>query len=392
MKVLALAVPLLAATPAAATQYNIDITDDKALPQFLVTNSNPFGLAAITSINYATNGSILAAAGYTPEEAIGGYIAEWLQGYPDPREAQNIYNIIDAYAAAGIKRIWINEINPKPGESNIYTPASLAYNAAGVTLAYNYIHSKYPGVTLGLSYPATGDQFKQLLDAGMPLDFVQTENFYGSLSGPNEMVNPFANLKAAYPNVQVGVSIYGTMSPLCSSAGHNWMLQGSLDFIEYWNANGKYGYGGPNRDPIAVQNMQMLASGGVQNFITNVCLKSFSAPTHASWTWAVQTANFVVPTQDVFWAAWGQKPTSTLGTCEYLVQSGAGSIYGPSDPNLVITQPWTPRPCNGNVTVTVGAGQMCRDVGTATCQLWLRARDSNGVIGNPTYQLYSISY
>ena len=72
--------------------------------------------------------------------------------------------------------------------------------------------------------------------------------------------------------------------------------------------------------------------------------------------------------------------------------SGANAIMGPTDPSVKVTQPWTPRNCSGDITITVGPEGMCRDKGKLTCLVFTRARMPTGQMGNTSYQEYSISY
>lgn len=72
--------------------------------------------------------------------------------------------------------------------------------------------------------------------------------------------------------------------------------------------------------------------------------------------------------------------------------SGANAINGPNDPSVKVTLAWTPRACNGNITITIGMSGYCRDIGKSTCLVFTRARTTTGLIGNVTYQEYSIDY
>ena len=106
-------------------------------------------------------------------------------------------------------------------------------------------------------------------------------------------------------------------------------------------------------------------------------------------TWVTQTATFVMPTQDRYFI---KSPPTSIVSCEYAVMSGPNAIAGPSDPSVKTTLAWSPRTCNGKVTITVGPTGNCRDKGKSTCLVFTRARNSNGEIGNTSYQEYSVSY
>ena len=112
--------------------------------------------------------------------------------------------------------------------------------------------------------------------------------------------------------------------------------------------------------------------------------------------WSAKATNFTVLIQD--FQNWNdntlnpnRNTTNAIASCDYMVKSGSGAGNGPNDPSLVVTKPWTSRPCNANVTITVGTTGMCNVIGTSTCRL-TRAHTVGGQIGNVTYQVYSIDY
>ena len=86
-------------------------------------------------------------------------------------------------------------------------------------------------------------------------------------------------------------------------------------------------------------------------------------------------------------------PNAGLSRCEYLVQSGANAgIGGPGDTSITVTRPWSARTCNAPLTVTIGPGADCRDAGSDTCQVFLRAWTADGLPGNASYVTVSVSY
>ena len=100
--------------PSRAAQFTLDFTDDTALTAFLQNSKQP-NVNYVVPINYTGLGSLIKAKGYKVQVGIGGYAAQWVQGYVLGRgavstAARDIYAIIDNQVAAGATMIWLNEI------------------------------------------------------------------------------------------------------------------------------------------------------------------------------------------------------------------------------------------------------------------------------------------
>jgi len=285
---------------------------------------------------------------------------------------------------------WINEINPKPGEKSWFTAASIVYTVKGVNMIYDYIHQKYPGVELGLS---TGsgqgvDLHLALLRAGMREDFAQVESYNVALQPPNPFVT--SGLIKEFPRVKLAALVYNTVS-LCGNGGVNWIDPKGLDYIGFWDVNLVGKFIGPLMDADFQKNAEIFAATGQKPF----CALPYSRLLSPG-TWEAQKESFTAKIGDYYYVkAWADPASfapSTISGCEYKVMSGANAIMGPADPSVKVTQPWTPRPCSGNISITVGPNGMCRDNGRLTCLVFIRARTQTGLMGNMTYQEFSISY
>jgi len=77
---------------------------------------------------------------------------------------------------------------------------------------------------------------------------------------------------------------------------------------------------------------------------------------------------------------------SGLASCEYMVESNNGA--------WVTTQAWTARSCNSatSANITVGAAAMCRDQGTNTCRVTVRATDNVGKVTTLAARSFSIDW
>ena len=138
-KTLAFALALLLATPAAATQYSLDFTDESGLMAFLAGTPNvaPWGISYVVSHDLANNGAQIHANGYKIKTYITGGIAENFQGYPNAKYVAYIQSVISSMVkpigdATGADTLLVNELNVAPGEASLNTPASIAYNVAGL--------------------------------------------------------------------------------------------------------------------------------------------------------------------------------------------------------------------------------------------------------------------
>jgi hypothetical protein len=363
-----------------SAQYTLYWHGDSALAAFLKSSHPGVGFIAPGSIVNPLAASI-KAKGYQVAEGLGGYAAQWMQGYPAASHAQNLKNAIDKIAGDGATMIYVDEPWDAPGESSPTTPASIAYNVRGFNLIYNYIHTKHPGVQFGLSIGYDGGVGLHLamLKAGLKEDFSQVEP-YNCCMG--ETVNPFvaSGQTTLFPNVKLAVLAYNT-STICNG----WINPSEVDYISFWDVDNYGGWIGPWIDASWLQNAETFAATGNKPF----CALPDSFVNASAWTWNAKTATFTVPVVDRYL----QNPApSKLATCEYEVMSGANAVSGPSDSSVRVTLPWTPRPCNGNITITVGQNGNCPEKGNKTCLVFTRAHTNTGLIGNVTYQEYSISY
>ncbi len=372
-------------------QYVLDFTDDSAVRAFL-EGKHAKGVSYVVPIDTTAMGPAIKAKGYKVQEGLGAYAAEWVQdslnGKPKAGMSKSIYDIIDKLVRNGVTMIWINEINPKPGEKSWFTHESIAYTVKGVNMLYNYIHQKYPGVEFGLS---TGsgqgvDLHLALLRAGMKEDFAQVESYNVALQPPSPFV--MSGLVQEFPRVKLAALIYNTIS-LCGNGGMNWIDPKGLDYIGFWNVNLDGKFIGPQMDADFQKNAEIFAATGQKSFCALPYSRILSPATKEA-----QTQSFVAKISDYYYAKAYTDPKSftTITGCEYKVMSGANAIMGPTDPSVKVTQPWTPRNCSGDITITVGPEGMCRDKGKLTCLVFTRARMPTGQMGNTSYQEYSISY
>jgi hypothetical protein len=357
------------------------------------------GVKILTAVHTPDrNAPGLVAAGYQVMEGLGGYAAQWAQNYSGSNGCAGLGSLaeiegdIDAIYANGARWVFVDEPCPAPGETSVTSSKSIAYNTAGFNIIYNYIHRKYPDMKFGLTFGDNGGAPTHLLmlKAGLHEDFASEEEYYANGVRPN--VSPFGNLKQQYPNVLTMGLFYSSWT-LCQNDGAYIVPGGFFDIIAGWDINNS-GLGiGPAFDGDWLKNMVTFASTGQKPFcnlpFTNV------QPTDNN----VRSKDFQVQFNDYMLVP--NYDPSTIQQCEWQVMSGANAINGPSDPTVVVTQPWTSRPCfnsSYSVTITVGAGKMCRDEDTSsaarklTCMVWSRARNQNGVIGDTYYTSYWIQY
>ena len=400
----ALALALLLATPAAATQYSLDFTDESGLMAFLEGTRNvaPWGISYVVSHDLATNGAQIHANGYKIKTYITGGIAENFQGYPNAKYVAYIQNVISSMVkpigdATGADTLLVNELNVAPGEASLNTPASIAYNVAGLNLARKFIRSINPSVKFGLSLAGSYQGAQScllMLQAGLDIDVCQGESYLQSGEGAT---NPFVStgLAAQFPNVETGLLVYGSWVPLCNHGGapaDNWIQDQRAradgpDYIGVWNPNNDTRYFGPQMDAQVIQTTNIMALTGQKPF----CSLPFSlAPKADKITHA--PPGLTIAVNDVYEQLPGA-PNAGLSRCEYLVQSGANAgIGGPGDTSITVTRPWSARTCNAPLTVTIGPGADCRDAGSDTCQVFLRAWTADGLPGNASYVTVSVSY
>jgi hypothetical protein len=222
-----------------------------------------------------------------------------------------------------------------------------------------------------------------MLQAGLHED-LSAEEEYNSCCAT---ANPFAVQKAQFPNVKTMTLAYNTES-LCEGNNNNWMTTNpttGVDIIGFWDLDNYGSWIGPLMDASWLQNAETFASTGVKSF----CTLPVSRIDPAYWTWKTQTTNFSVKVDDMFYTT---PTTHTIASCDWQVLSGAKAVNGPNDPSVQVTLPWTARPCNGTITITVGASGYCNVNGAKTCLVFTRNHTTTGVVGNMTYQEYSINY
>ena len=383
---------LTADAPGASASTGTDFAllwhDDTAtgpLGQFL-QSSHPGITILGPGATPTTQGAAVLSKGYKIMEGLGGYTAQWAQNNT-LRSCSNGANpgavvgtplaqqqFIDKAVAAGTTYFYVDEPWEAPCDptGSATSAMSIAYNVAGFNLVYNYIHSKYPGVMFGLSIGDDGGAplHLKMLQAGLHEDFASEEDFNSCCTS----ANPFGAMKSQFPNVKQMVLAWNTQT-LCQANNNNYITPGGLDIIGFWNVDNYGSFAGPLFDANWLQNALTFASTGQKSF----CTLPVSYVYAGSRTWSTQTANFTVPVTDTFY----QTPTPyTIGVCDWMVMSGPNAVNGPSDLSVKITLPWTRRTCNSSVTVTVGAGGYCRDIGTKTCLVFTRASTTTGVAGN----------
>jgi hypothetical protein len=378
-------------TQSTATQFNLWMYSDSVLASFLRT-SHP-GVAIITPGNFPDSlAPAIKAAKYAVMEGIGGYSAAWAQGQDAHTGASNpaligaVQGYIDAAAKNGATYIYVDEPWGAPGESTAKSAKSIAYDVKGYNILYNYIHYKWPGVQFGLTIGDDGGAPLHLamLKAGLYEDFASEEEYNSCCTKQNPFI--VDGQKAQFPNVKTMGLLYGTQS-LCQSNGvyPGAAAKSGFDIIAFWNVDNYGGFIGPFLDANWLQNAETYAQTGNTSF----CTIPMSRVNPNFWTDDTQTKNFTVGVQDKYW----QEPSPyKIASCDYQVLSGAKAINGPSDPSVTVTLGWTPRACNGNITITVGAGGNCRTIGSETCLVFTRSKTTTGVYGNVTYQEYSIQY
>ena len=364
---------------------------DSALATFLTT-SHP-GVTIITPGSSPDNlSSSITAAKYAVMEGIGGYSAAWAQGQDahtgasNPSLVQAVEGYINSAFKNGATYIYVDEPWGAPGQPSATTTVSIAYSVKGLNILYNYIHSKYPGVQFGFTIGDGGGAALHLsmLKAGLLEDFSSEEEYNSCCNKQNPFVAD--GQKAQFPKVKTMGLFYNTES-LCQSNGvYPGPAAGSgFDIIAFWDVDNFGNWIGPWMDASWQQNAQTYAQTGSTSF----CTLPMSRVNPSYWTNYTQTKTFTVPVQDTFY----QTPSPyTIASCDYQVLSGANAINGPFDPSVRVTLPWTSRPCNGNITITVGANGNCKTIGSETCLVFTRSKTTSGVFGNVTYQEYSIQY
>jgi hypothetical protein len=413
--ILCLAIPVSssyannATTPAYSTKFAFwfGIGNDAPLKAFLqsrhpgVTYINPS--QAPDSLD-----STVTSKGYQLSMGLGGYAAKWAQGYAAsdnvigyptcPSCVTDIAGFIDLLAksqasgGAGVKMIYVDEPDPAPGESSETSPTSIAFNVTGFNLIYNYIHNNYPGVQFGLtkgncSYCSAISMHLAYLQAGLNEDFAMIESYEAdgaSIGTTSDFVT--SGIAAQFPKVKTAVLVYNTIG-LCSANGNNYIKPGMVDYIGFWNVDNYGGWIGPWMDAVWMQNAETFAATGNKPF----CDLPYSFVWSSQWTWDAKTTNFTVNITDNYYVT-PPALANQIASCDYMVMSGVNAINGPTDPSVSTTLNWTPRMCNGTITITVGAGMNCKDIGTKTCLVFTRAHTNSGATGNFSYQEYSISY
>ena len=356
-----------------------------------------------------TGTSTAIADGYQVMTGIDGDSCTYAQGKdangnPNTKTWAGIQSDIATMYAAGIRWIYIDEIQPAPGQSNASTPTSIAWNVAGCNIIYNWMHAKYLGLKFGISMGNTRGNSAALhllmLKAGLHEDFASAEYY----NADTITTTGFTNQKALYPNVLTMLMIYGTQT-ICQENNANntlgtapWTPVNGVDIWAFWDMDGSNissnGWIGPLVDYSMLPNAETMAATGSMN---SFCQLPQSWVWPGAWTWSAKATNFTVLIQD--FQNWNdntlnpnRNTTNAVASCDYKVKSGSGAGKGSNDPSLVVTKPWTSRLCNANLTITVGTTAMCNVIGTSTCQVWTRAHTAGGQIDNLTYQVYSIDY
>jgi chitodextrinase len=383
------------------TQYMLYFTNDTATTAFLASQggANPAGIAYIAPYDMVTQGPILAAAGYKMQTVLPSYSFNWVQGDSGSGNIANLYAKIQAEIDAGATLIWVNEPNPKVLTTSPLTyydlndPISIAYNTAGSNLIYAYIKAHTPpGKTIeyGISFPSIKSQLL-MLQAGANLDFAQIEVYNGEINSAYSKQNPFvvSGLTTQFPNVKTSALVYASRYPICGNGGENWLSDGQLDYIEIWDANLDAAYIHPMMDPNVIANTLTMSSTKKKTF----CNLPWSYVPNYEWGTVLPTApSFSLAIADVYNMSNGGAAPGPVSNCQYKIMSGAYAHFGPTDPSLVTTRDWTNRACNSNISITVGLGRDCRDIGSYTCQIWLRGTDANNTPDNLSYHTFNIAF
>ena len=364
--------------------FNFWWYSDSALATFLQT-SHP-GVTMITPGSKPDpEAPTVAAKGYAIMGGLGGGSAEQAQTSLGGGLA-NVETSIDQIAAEGGTYIYVDEPWPAPGQSTATSAASIAYNVKGFNIIYNYIHSKYPKIKFGLTIGDDGGPALHLsmLGAGLKEDFASAE-FYNSCCATT---NPFIAIKTQYPSVLTMLLAYHTETLCSQRPPANWIAPNNkIDIFAFWDLDNNGNWIGPEFDASWLQNAETFAStGSVQSF----CILPYAFD--PSYTNQTQRKNFTHNIWD--WSYWEATTPYKIDTtrCQYEVMSGANANNGPNDPSVKVTLPWTNRPCNGNITITVGASGNCNVIGTYTCLVFVRNYTTTGLVGNMTYDAYSIDF
>jgi hypothetical protein len=365
------------------------------LTSFLANGPHP-GVGWIAPDQVSSAGAAIKAAGYKAVQMTSGGIQDLAQNNTltscangtDPGAAGTLaqaQKAIDNMVAAGAAMILVDEPWGAPCDpANTATSAmSIAYDVKGYNIIYDYIHTKYPGVMFGLSIGDDGGAPLHLamLQAGLKEDIASLEDFNSCCE---TATNPLAAQKAQFPNVKTMVLAYNTIT-FCGNNAANWIAQGGVDYVGFWDLDNYGGWTGPWLDANWLQNAETFASSGGK---VPFCALAVSRIVNV--TWATRTSNFTGVIWDYYYNG-----TNFAGTCDWMVMSGSGGINGPNDPSMVVTQPWTTRTCSfgtAPITITVGLNGNCRTIGSKTCLVFTRNRTASGQIGNVTYQEYSVSY
>jgi hypothetical protein len=377
--------PPSAQTPT-ATQFNLWWYSDSALATFLQTSHS--GVTMIAPGNQPdSRAPTIKAKGYAIMGGIGGGSAEQAQsnlaGGLSTLEAA-----IDRIAAEGATYIFVDEPWAAPGQSTATSAASIAYNVKGYNILYNYIHTKYPNVQFGLTIGGDGGPPLHLamLKAGLKEDFASAE-YYNSCC---THTNPFVadGQTTQFPNVKTMILAYHTET-LCqtNAAGTGpWITTNGVNIWAFWDVDNNGTWIGPTFDGSWLQNVETFASTrSVQSF----CILPYAFDTN--YTYTTQTKNFTHNVWDRFYRSSTPYKIDTT-QCQYEVMSGANALKGPNDPSVKVTLPWTNRPCNGNFTVTVGTKGNCNVIGSFTCLVFVRNYTTTRLVGNMSYNAYSIDF
>jgi hypothetical protein len=408
MRLVLIALLLLIGGPASATIFDMWFYGD--VPVQALAANPPKGVGLVTPSGNTSNYGGLLADGIQVMGGLGGYSAIWAQnqnsdGSSCPTCQAALFSGIDRQTSNGATWFFVDEPWPAPGQASATTAVSIAYNVAGYNIVWEHIHSTCPACKIGLTIGDDGGAPLHLAMLryanGTPFEDFASEEEYNSCCtrAPPAGPNPFTTQKEEFPNVLTMLLAYGTET-LCKGNGvtgsnlrYSDPKNGWFDIIATWDNDLYGGWIGPLEDVDQARNIERLAKTGKTDF----CQLPYAWIDPASWTWAVQTANFSVKVDDYIPQTGGPYALD-MTSCEYRVLSGANAINGLSDPSLTITRGWTHRTCGASFTVTVGPRGDCRP-GTSPaliCLTEVRARASgigpygSNPWGNMTYQEWYI--
>jgi hypothetical protein len=259
----------------------------------------------------------------------------------------------------------LNECGPDCYDAAHYqaTDRGVKFIVAAMNKTGDYFRFRLPGGKFGICVgDGGGVPFHIMaLRAGLREDFACLEEYGGA------HYHPFDALKKEFPAVETMLLVYNTRA-LCSGNEIT-----AFDTWGFWNLDSYQGWiPGPRGDADWFENAKRFARGD-----TGFCMKPVSQIT-APLTHDTQTRDFSITPLDTNMT----RPSAfTLGKCEYKVVS-----------NDHETVSWHGRDCNKPFLVTVGPGQDCRDNGTTTCFVYVRAWTSKNELGDAQYEKFSIAY